>query len=151
MSELGFNVPPTTRSYGDGTSVESLIRKTGEAGDRSCDPWIGSLACYPLHHRRSSMIQTKNLQPISQQIMLETWQTWFPALFIYPRVGISLSESETLYRFYLSLCFGQVHFQYKGLAGLFLSYFYLYFFRISSIKCKKKKKMYLHCLQSPLL
>ena len=20
---------------------------------RSCDPWIGSLACYPLHHRRS--------------------------------------------------------------------------------------------------
>ena len=55
MSELGFNVPPTTRSYGDGTSVSSLIRKTGEAGDRSCDPWIGSLACYPLHHRRSEV------------------------------------------------------------------------------------------------
>ena len=53
VSELGFNVPPTTRSYGDGTTVESLIRKTGEAGDQSCDPWIGSLACYPLHHCRS--------------------------------------------------------------------------------------------------
>ena len=44
MSELGFNVPPITRSYGDGTSVLSLTRKTGKAGDRSCDPWIGSLA-----------------------------------------------------------------------------------------------------------
>ena len=53
MSELGFNFPPTTRSNGDGTSVLSLIRKTGEAGDRSCDPWIGSQACYPLHHRGS--------------------------------------------------------------------------------------------------
>ena len=28
--------------------------KTSEAGDRSRDPWIGSLVCYPLHHRRSS-------------------------------------------------------------------------------------------------
>ena len=28
----------------------SLIQKTGEAGDQSCDPWIGSLACYPLHY-----------------------------------------------------------------------------------------------------
>ena len=26
---------------------------SGEAGDRSCDPWIGSPARYPLHHRRS--------------------------------------------------------------------------------------------------
>ena len=24
--------------------------KTGEAGNRSCDPWIGNLACYPLHY-----------------------------------------------------------------------------------------------------
>ena len=30
MSELGFNVTPTTRSHGDGTSVLSLIRRTGE-------------------------------------------------------------------------------------------------------------------------
>ena len=27
--------------------------ETREAGDRSCDPWIGSLACYPPHYRRS--------------------------------------------------------------------------------------------------
>ena len=27
VSELGYNVPPPTRSYGDGTSVWSLIRK----------------------------------------------------------------------------------------------------------------------------
>ena len=32
LSDLGFNVPPITRSYEDGTSVLSLIRKTGEAG-----------------------------------------------------------------------------------------------------------------------
>ena len=38
VSELGFNVPPTTRSYGDGTSVKSLIQKTGETGDRSPIP-----------------------------------------------------------------------------------------------------------------
>ena len=33
VGELGFNVPPTTRLDEDWTSVESLIRKTGEAGD----------------------------------------------------------------------------------------------------------------------
>ena len=55
MHELGFNVPPTTRSYGDGFSAESLFQKTREAGDRSCDLWLGSLACYPLHHRHSSL------------------------------------------------------------------------------------------------
>ena len=49
MSELWFNVPPTMRSYGDGTSVSSLIRKTGESGDQSCDPWIRGLVCYPPH------------------------------------------------------------------------------------------------------
>ena len=36
MNELRFNVPPTVRSHRD-------------AGDRSCNPWIGSLACDPLH------------------------------------------------------------------------------------------------------
>ena len=34
VSELGFNVPPTTRPYGDGTSVKSLIQKTVEAGKK---------------------------------------------------------------------------------------------------------------------
>ena len=53
MSELGFNVPPTRRSYRDGTSVKSLIRKNEEERNRSCDPWIDSPACYPLHNRRS--------------------------------------------------------------------------------------------------
>ena len=28
------------RSYGDGTSVYSLIRRTGEARDRTCDLWF---------------------------------------------------------------------------------------------------------------
>ena len=54
MSELWSNVPLTTRSYEDGTSGLSLIRRTGEAGNRYCDPWIGSLACYPLHYGRCS-------------------------------------------------------------------------------------------------
>ena len=48
MSEIELNVPSTTRAYGAGTSVLSLNRKTGEAGNRSCDPWIVSPACYPL-------------------------------------------------------------------------------------------------------
>ena len=43
VSELGFNGV---------TSVKSLIRKIGEAEDRTCDPWIGSPACYPLHYHR---------------------------------------------------------------------------------------------------
>ena len=34
MSELGFYVPPTTRSFGD--LGLNLSRKTREAGDRSC-------------------------------------------------------------------------------------------------------------------
>ena len=28
------------RSYGDGTSVYSPIRRTGEARDQTCDPWF---------------------------------------------------------------------------------------------------------------
>ena len=31
LVDLGFNVPRTVRSYGDGTSVYSLLRQTGEA------------------------------------------------------------------------------------------------------------------------
>ena len=30
----------------------SDIQKTGEAGGRSCDSWIGNLACYPLYNHR---------------------------------------------------------------------------------------------------
>ena len=35
----GFTSHQQLRSYGDGTSVLSLIRKTGEARDRTHDPW----------------------------------------------------------------------------------------------------------------
>ena len=42
-------------------------------------------------------MQTEKSQPSGQRIMPET-----PALSIYPRVGISLSASETDDRFYLS-------------------------------------------------
>lgn len=37
VSELRFKVPPM-RSYVDRTLLYSLIRKTGEAGNRSCNP-----------------------------------------------------------------------------------------------------------------
>ena len=47
VSELEFSVPPTAVLYEDRASVETLNEKTGEAGDQSCDPWIGSSACYP--------------------------------------------------------------------------------------------------------
>ena len=32
VNDLGFNVPATSRSYGDNTSVKSLIRKIKKAG-----------------------------------------------------------------------------------------------------------------------
>ena len=47
MSEwFGFKVPQTPRSYKyrEGSLVEDLIRKTGDAGTRTCDSWIGSPA-----------------------------------------------------------------------------------------------------------
>ena len=42
-----------------GPRLKVSFRKTGEAGDRSSDRWIGSLACYPLHYRRSYCRKTK--------------------------------------------------------------------------------------------
>ena len=36
----GVSVLCPTNSYGDRTSVYSLIRKTGEARDRTYDPWF---------------------------------------------------------------------------------------------------------------
>lgn len=39
VSELWYNVPPTTKSYRDGISILSLIWKTKEFGDWSCNPW----------------------------------------------------------------------------------------------------------------
>ena len=35
------------RSYGEGATALSLLQQTGEAGNRTCDPWR---AVYPLHH-----------------------------------------------------------------------------------------------------
>ena len=41
------------RSYGDGTTaLKSLIRQTGEARDRTCDPWFTKQVAYPLQHSR---------------------------------------------------------------------------------------------------
>ena len=34
VSEVWFNIPPTSRPHGDGTSVYNLIQKTGEAGGK---------------------------------------------------------------------------------------------------------------------
>ena len=41
-------------------------------------------------------------QPSGQRIMPKTRFTSFPALSVYPMIGISLSESETDVRFYFS-------------------------------------------------
>ena len=43
---------------------------------------------------------TEKSQPSSQRIIPETRYTSFPALSVYPRVGISLSASETDDRLY---------------------------------------------------
>ena len=34
-------------------ALKSLIRQTGEAGDRTCDPWLTRQVTYPLHHSGS--------------------------------------------------------------------------------------------------
>ena len=41
------------RSYGGGATDYGLIRLTGEAGDRTCDPWFTRQVAYPLHHSGS--------------------------------------------------------------------------------------------------
>ena len=46
-----------------------------------------------IYHR--SRVQTENSQPEGKRIMPETRFTEFPALSADPRVGISLSASET--------------------------------------------------------
>ena len=46
-------------------------------------------------------MQTEKSQPEDQRLMPETRFTEFPALSVYPRVGISLSSSETDDKFYL--------------------------------------------------
>ena len=48
-------------------------------------------------------MQTEESQPSGQRIMSTTRLTLFPALSVYPRDLISLSESETDDRFYLFL------------------------------------------------
>ena len=41
------------RSYGDGATALTLIRQTGEAGNRTCNPWFTRQVAYPLHHSGS--------------------------------------------------------------------------------------------------
>ena len=48
-------------------------------------------------------MQSEKAKPSGQRIMPETQLTAFPALSVYPRIGISLSASETGDRFYFSL------------------------------------------------
>ena len=48
-------------------------------------------------------VQTEKSQPLGQQMMPETGRTSFPALSVYPGVGISNSALGTNVRFYLSL------------------------------------------------
>ena len=47
-------------------------------------------------------MQTKKSQPSGQRIMPQTRFIEFPALIVYPLVGISRSVAETDDRFYLS-------------------------------------------------
>ena len=43
-------------SYEDGATVLCLIRHSGEAGDRTCDPWFTRQVIYPLHRRAAAPI-----------------------------------------------------------------------------------------------
>ena len=40
LSELCLTSHQQPRSYGDGATAKSLIRQTGEAGNRTCGPWF---------------------------------------------------------------------------------------------------------------
>ena len=40
MSELGFNIPPTMKSYRDGTSVTSLTERSEKWGICPVIPWM---------------------------------------------------------------------------------------------------------------
>ena len=55
---LGYNVPPQLRSYGDGTSVLSLIRKTGEARDRTHCPLVYKTKNYATKASMSARVPT---------------------------------------------------------------------------------------------
>ena len=50
LVDWGLTSLQQLRSYGDGTSVYSPIRRTGEARDRTCDPWFTRRVTSPLHH-----------------------------------------------------------------------------------------------------
>ena len=50
LIDWGLTSHQHLRSYGDGTSVYSPIRRTGEARDRTCDPWFTRRVTLPLHH-----------------------------------------------------------------------------------------------------
>ena len=50
-----------------------LIQKTEEAGDRSCDPWIGSLACYPQHYRRFSFSKNVSISTQKTSVILKVY------------------------------------------------------------------------------
>ena len=52
VNELGFNVPPTTRSYGHGPR----FKVPSERPEKQATAAFGSAACYPLHYRRSWLI-----------------------------------------------------------------------------------------------
>ena len=40
MYVIVFNIPPKLRSYRDGEMALSLIKQTGEVGDRTCNTWF---------------------------------------------------------------------------------------------------------------
>ena len=52
------------RSYGDGTTAYSLIRQTGEVGDRACDPWFTRQVTYPLHHSGSVLMRSSQTETL---------------------------------------------------------------------------------------
>ena len=103
---LGLISYQQTRSFWDGASAWSLIWKTREAGDQSCDP--GLVVQHVIHYTtitpanilstginrifHHSQMQTEKSQLQGKWIMPETRLTEFPALSVDPRVGISLGD-----------------------------------------------------------
>ena len=81
------------RSYGDGATAESLIRQTGGARNRTCDPWFTRQVAYPLHHR-GSYIECLEVMGLYYCLCLD--KPNFTTTCIYSRVSYFRSPIGTV-------------------------------------------------------
>ena len=84
LVDWGLTSHQQLRSYGDGTSVYSPIRRTGEARDRTCDPWFTSRIHWIvfvmfLPHFTNSLTFFSNISALVRNFGLKLYSTqgWY--------------------------------------------------------------------------